>query len=88
MMDEMNMETMDNTVDTEEVLDTEIVEDDADYDVVDTPTSDNHGMVKTVGKALVGLGLAVGTALGIRKAYRHSKGKYITSTPAGLIRCK
>lgn len=86
-MDEMNnMETMD-TVDTvDDVLDTEIVEDD-DYDVVETEPG-NHGVAKTAVKAVVGLGIAIGGAFGIRKAVKKKREKYITTTPAGLIRCK
>lgn len=85
-MDEMNtMDTMD-TMDTEEVLDTEIIEDD-DYDVVETEPG-NHGVAKTAVKAVVGLGIAIGGAFGIRKAVKKRKEKYITNTPAGLIRCK
>lgn len=85
MMDE-TMETMD-TMDNEEVLDTEIIEDDADYDVVETEPG-NHGVAKTAVKAVVGLGIAIGGAFGIRKAVKKRKEKYITNTPAGLIRCK
>ena len=84
MMDEMNM--MDTNT-TEEVLDTEVVEDDYDVDVVDTEPG-NHGMAKTAVKAVVGLGLTIGTAVGIRKAVKKRQQKYITQTPKGLIRCK
>lgn len=86
-MDE-NM-VMDNTIDTtEEVLDTEIVEDDADYDVVETDVSGNNGMLKTAAKAVIGLGVAAGSIFGIRKAVQKRRMKYIESTPKGLIRCK
>lgn len=87
MMDEMNMETME-TVDTDEVLDTEIVEDDTEYDVVETDVSGNHGMLKTAAKAVIGLGVAVGGVFGIRKAVKKRQMKYIENTPKGLIRCK
>ena len=85
-MDE-NM-VMDTNVDTDEVLDTEIVEDDADYDVVETDASGNNGMLKTAAKAVIGLGVAVGGIFGIRKAVQKRQMKYIQSTPKGLIRCK
>lgn len=86
-MDEMNMETME-TMDTDEVLDTEVVEDDADYDVVETDVSGNNGMLKTAAKAVIGLGVAAGGIFGIRKAVQKRRMKYIESTPKGLIRCK
>lgn len=85
-MDE-NM-VMDNTIDTDEVLDTEIVDDEADYDVVETDMSGNHGMLKTAAKAVIGLGVAVGGFVGIRKCVKKRQMKYIESTPKGLIRCK
>jgi hypothetical protein len=83
-MDEMNMEMEMNT---DEVLDTEVVEDDTEYDVVETDGGD-HGMLKTAAKAVIGLGVAVGGIFGITKVVKKRQMKYIENTPKGLIRCK
>ena len=88
MMDEMNMDAMDTNVDTDEVLDTEVVDNDYECDVVETDMSGNNGMLKTAAKAVIGLGIAVGGFFGIRKAVQKRQTKYIQSTPKGLIRCK
>lgn len=83
-MDE-NMNTMQEEMNMEPEV--EVVDNDADYDVVETP-GDDHGMLKTAVKAGVGLAVAVGGLFGIHKAVEKRKHKYIQSTPKGLIRCK
>ena len=82
-MDE-NMNTMQEETMEPEV---EVVDDDYDVDVVETPSED-HGMLKTAVKATIGLAVAAGGLFGIHKAVEKRKNKYITQTPKGLIRCK
>lgn len=80
-MDEnMNMEN--------EVLETEVVDDDYDYDVVETEPGGSGGMAKTAVKAVIGFGVAIGGFFGIRKAVKKRQEKYIVQTPKGLIKCK
>jgi hypothetical protein len=71
----------------------EVIDNDDDMDVVDMDdmnVSGNSGMIKTAAKAVGGLVLAVGGIFGIRHVVKkHGKGgKYIESTPNGLVRCK
>lgn len=83
-MDEnMTMETVDT-----EAVEPEVVDEDYEYDVVETEPGENHGMLKTAVKAGVGLAVAVGGIFGITKAVKKRQNKYIQSTPKGLIRCK
>lgn len=81
-MDENIM--MESTVET---MEPEVMDDTVDYDVVEV-TSDNHSMAKTAVKALVGLGVTVGAAVGIKKCRDKRRESKYHEVPRGRLMCR